>query len=119
MKRTNERRLWGLLTLGGVLEVGWAVALGYSKGLTEPLCILAIVVFMGMSMYLLGIAIDGGLPSGTAYAVWVGIGAVGTMIVSILLGNEVANIAKVLCVAAIVGGVLGLQVAGNGATVAD
>ncbi len=99
---------WTILLVAGLLEVGWAVGLKLSNGLSKPgisaLTILAMIASMG----LLGVAVRT-LPLGTAYAVWTGIGAVGAVLLGILLFNEPATAGRLLCVAAIIGGIIGLK----------
>ncbi|NLL94461.1 MAG: multidrug efflux SMR transporter [Thermoplasmatales archaeon] len=102
-------RLWAWLFVAGLCEIVWAVALGYTNGLERPAYYVPVVVFLGISIYLLSKTMSEGLPTGTAYAVWVGIGAVGTMAVSIALGNEPATVPKLLFVGMIVAGIIGLQ----------
>lgn len=80
-------RAWLLLTIAGLLEVVWAIGLKKSDGFTRPLATSITVVAMISSMFLLGVAVKQ-LPVGTAYAVWVGIGAVGTFIVGAVVLGE-------------------------------
>jgi quaternary ammonium compound-resistance protein SugE len=102
---------WVLLFLAGLLEVGWAVGLKTNPGFTRPLpAVLTVAAILG-SMWLLALAMRA-LPLGTAYAVWVGIGAVGTVIAGVLLHGESLNAVKVLSVLAIIGGMAGLKAAG-------
>jgi len=108
MKECNK--LWMYLLIAGICEIIWAVSLGYSEGFTIPWYAAAVVIFLSISIYLLSKAINGGLPVGTAYAVWVGIGSVGTMAVSIILSNEPAAPLNMLFVGAIIIGIIGLQV---------
>ena len=95
--------------IAGLLEIVWAVALGMSDGLNRPEYLIVVVVFLGLSIYLLSLALEGGLPAGTAYSVWVGIGAVGTVAVSILTGMENATLLKIAFVTMIILGIIGLQ----------
>lgn len=107
----DERNLpWLHLLVAGLCEVVWAVALGYAGGLERPEFYIVVAVFLAMSIYLLSRAVGEGLPTGTAYAVWVGIGAVGTMTASIALGNEPVTSLKLVFVGIVVVGILGLQV---------
>jgi quaternary ammonium compound-resistance protein SugE len=102
---------WILLTIAGVLEICWAVALKYSDGLSRPLpAIVAIVSFVA-SMGLLALALRK-LPVGTAYAVWTGIGAVGTALLGVYLLGEVLTVAQMVSIALIVAGIVGLKVLG-------
>lgn len=99
---------WLLLILAGLLEVGWAVGLKYTEGFTRLWPSLATIAAMVLSLGLLGLAVKT-LPIGTAYAVWVGIGAAGTLALGILLLGEPASLPRLLSVALIVAGVVGLK----------
>jgi quaternary ammonium compound-resistance protein SugE len=99
---------WIILTIAGLFEIGWAVGLKYTEGFTRPVPTLLTGVSLVASMALLGWAIKT-LPLGTAYAVWTGIGAVGTAIVGILVFKEPATAARLVCLALIVSGILGLK----------
>ena len=99
---------WALLVLAGLFETGWAVGLKYTAGFTRPLPTLLTVAAMAISMGLLGL-VARQLPIGTAYAVWTGIGAVGTALVGIWLFGEAATALRLACLALIVAGVLGLK----------
>lgn len=104
---------WILLIVAGFMETVWAVAMDYSEGFTKILFDVIVIVFLCISMVLLSKALSMGLPVGTAYAVWTGIGAVGTIAVSILLGNEVATPLRMLFVGLIIFGIVGLQITSN------
>ena len=99
---------WLILLVAGLTEVGWAVGLKYTHGFTRPVPTAMTVVSMVLSLWLLGVAVRT-LPLGTAYAVWTGIGTVGTAILGIVLFNEPATGLRVLCVALIVTGIVGLK----------
>ena len=101
---------WLILLLAGVLEVGWAIGLKYTEGFTRLWPSIGTIVAMSVSLALLGIAMKS-LPVGTAYAVWVGVGAVGTVILGIVLLNEPANAARLISVGLIVAGIIGLKLA--------
>lgn len=101
---------WVILILAGLLEVGWAVGLKYSHGFTRPWISALTIAAMVGSVGLLGLALRN-LPLGTAYAIWTGIGTVGTVIFGILVLEEPASIARLVCIAMIVGGILGLKLA--------
>ena len=101
---------WILLILAGLFEVGWAVGLKYTDGFTRPLPTLATALAMVVSLGLLGIAMKS-LAVGTAYAVWVGVGAVGTAILGIVLFGEPANPGRIASLALIVAGIVGLRIA--------
>lgn len=99
---------WIILTVAGILEIGWAVGLKYSEGFTRPWPSAVTIATMVASMYLLAVAVRT-LPIGTAYAVWVGIGAAGTAVLGMVLFNEPRDAARMLCLALIVAGVVGLK----------
>ncbi len=99
---------WVVLLVAGVLEIGWAIGLKYTAGFTKPLPSVLTILAMIASMYLLAVAVKT-LPIGTGYAVWTGIGTVGAAILGIVLLGESASIARLLCIALIVGGIIGLK----------
>ncbi len=99
---------WVLLFLAGLCEVGWAIGLKYTDGFTRLWPTVGTVISMAVSVWLLGIAMKS-LPMGTAYSVWVGIGAVGTVILGIVLLGEPANPGRIISISLIVLGVLGLK----------
>ena len=99
-----------ILAIAGLFETGWAIGLKYTDGFTKPWPTLWTVLSMIISLWLLGIAMKS-LPVGSAYAVWVGIGAVGTVILGIMLLDEPANPARLVSVALIIAGIIGLKLA--------
>lgn len=99
---------WVYLTLAGLLEIGWAVGLKSSHGFTRLWPSVATLVAMAASLLLLALAVRT-LPLGTAYAIWTGIGAVGTVVVGIAIFGEPATAARLGCVALIVAGIVGLK----------
>jgi quaternary ammonium compound-resistance protein SugE len=101
---------WGMLFVAGLLEVGWAVGLKYTRGFTELWPTVGTIVALVGSMTLLGLAVRT-LPLGTAYAVWTGIGTVGTAILGIALFQEPATAWRLLFIGLIVAGILGLKAA--------
>src|SRR5687768_16999299 len=101
---------WIILVLAGLFEVGWAIGLKYTDGFTKLWPTLGTVGAMVISLGLLGIAMKS-LPVGTAYAIWVGVGAVGTVILGIILLGEPANAARLISVALIIAGIIGLKLA--------
>lgn len=101
---------WVILVLAGLFEVGWAIGLKYTEGFTRLWPTLWTVSAMLISLWLLGIAMKS-LPVGTAYSVWVGVGAVGTVILGIVLLGEPANAARLISVALIIAGIIGLKLA--------
>jgi quaternary ammonium compound-resistance protein SugE len=101
---------WVILVIAGLFEVGWAIGLKYTEGFTRPWASAGTVLAMIVSVWLLGIAMNS-LPVGTAYSVWVGVGAVGTVALGILLFGEPANPARLVSVALILVGIVGLKLA--------
>lgn len=99
---------WMILVTAGLFEIGWAIGLKYTDGFTKFWPTVGTVLAMIISLGLLGVAMKT-LPVGTAYAVWVGVGAVGTAILGIVLLGESANIARLLSLALIVMGIIGLK----------
>lgn len=99
---------WVILVLAGILEIGWAVGLKYTAGFTRFWPSLATVSAMAVSLVLLGLAVRT-LPLGTAYAVWTGIGTVGTVFVGMLLFGESASPIRLACVCLILCGIVGLK----------
>lgn len=99
---------WLILFVAGLTEIGWAVGLKYTQGFTRPMPTALTVVAMVASLWLLGLAVRT-LPLGTAYAIWTGIGTVGTVVVGILIFNEPATTLRIVCVALIVSGIVGLK----------
>jgi quaternary ammonium compound-resistance protein SugE len=101
---------WLILVLAGLFEIGWAIGLKYTDGFTRLWPTVGTVLAMVISLGLLGIAMKS-LPVGTAYAVWVGVGAVGTAILGIVLLGEPANAGRLLSLALILAGIIGLKLA--------
>ncbi len=99
---------WVLLVAAGILEIGWAIGLKYTDGFTRLWPSIWTIAAMIVSMYLLALAART-LPIGTAYAVWVGIGAAGAMLLGMVLLGEPRSAARILCVGLIVAGVVGLK----------
>jgi quaternary ammonium compound-resistance protein SugE len=100
---------WIILLVAAVFEVGWAIGLKYTHGFTKLWPSVVTLAMMGTSLYLLALAARA-LPIGTAYAVWTGIGAVGTATLGMVLFNEPATVARIVCMLLIVGGIAGLKV---------
>lgn len=101
---------WFLLLVAGLMEVGWAIGLKYTEGFTRFWPSAFTLAAMVASVVLLGIAMKT-LPVGTSYAVWVGIGAVGTAILGIVLFDEPANAGRLLSLGLILAGIIGLKLA--------
>jgi quaternary ammonium compound-resistance protein SugE len=100
---------WTLLFIAAALEIVWAVSLKFTDGFTRLWPSVGVIAAIAASIALLAFAARG-LPIGTAYAVWSGIGAAGTAIVGILLFNEPANLSRLVCLTLIIAGVVGLKV---------
>ncbi|OJW95514.1 quaternary ammonium compound efflux SMR transporter SugE [Thiobacillus sp. 65-1402] len=101
---------WAILFVAGLLEIGWAIGLKYTDGFTRFWPTVGTATAMVASLILLGIAMRT-LPVGTAYAVWVGVGAVGTALLGIVLLGEAVNAARIFSLALIVAGIVGLKLA--------
>jgi quaternary ammonium compound-resistance protein SugE len=104
---------WLLLFIAGLFEIAWAIGLEYSDGLSEPIPTAGTVAALLISMILLARAVQD-LPIGTAYAVWTGIGAVGTASLGIVLFDEPATSARLLFISVIVFGIVGLHLVSGG-----
>jgi quaternary ammonium compound-resistance protein SugE len=99
---------WFYLSIAGLLEIGWAIGVKYTEGFTRLLPSLGTLACMAGSIALYGLALKT-LPVGTAYAVWAGIGAVGTALLGIALLGEPATALRLLCIGLIVSGIIGLK----------
>jgi quaternary ammonium compound-resistance protein SugE len=99
---------WFILLIAGAFEVGWAVGLKYTEGFTRPWPTLAAVLAMAISLGLLGVALKS-LPVGTAYAIWVGVGALGTAIAGTLLFGETMSAARMASLSLLLAGIVGLK----------
>jgi quaternary ammonium compound-resistance protein SugE len=100
---------WVVLFVAGLFEIGWAVGLKYTEGFTRPWPTIGTVISVVLSMGLLGVALRT-LPVGTGYAVWTGIGTVGTAVLGIILFREPATAGRLFCIALIVAGIVGLKI---------
>lgn len=101
---------WFILVAAGLLEIGWAIGLKYTDGFTRVGPTIATLVAMVASVWLLSIGMRT-LPVGTAYSVWVGVGAIGTVALGIVLFGEPASAARLFSVGLIVAGIVGLKLA--------
>ncbi len=101
---------WFLLFLAGLFEIGWAVGLKYTDGFTRLTPTILTVISMVISIALLGLAVKT-LPMGTAYAVWTGIGTVGTVLLGIWLLGDPATLVRLACIGLLVAGIAGLKLA--------
>jgi len=99
---------WTFLFFAGLFEIGWAIGLKYTEGFTRPLPTVLTVLSMIVSLGLLGLALKT-LPVGTAYAIWTGIGTVGTALLGIWLLGEPATALRLACIGLIVSGIVGLK----------
>jgi quaternary ammonium compound-resistance protein SugE len=99
---------WGILLVAGLFEIGWAIGLKYTEGFSRLWPSVWTILSMILSVGLLGVAMKT-LPVGTAYAVWVGVGAIGTAILGMLLFSEPANAARLLSLTLILAGIVGLK----------
>ena len=104
----RDRMAWILLVVSGFMETAWATSLERSHGFSKPLPTVLFVITLALSMGGLGWALRS-IPVGTGYAVWVGIGAVGTALVGMIWLGESASVGRVLCLVLIVAGVVGLR----------
>ncbi len=101
---------WVLVVLAGLLETGWALGLKYSDGFTKPVPTALTIIGALASFWLLSLAMKS-LPVGTAYAVWVGIGTVGTAVMAVILLGEPVNALRVAGIALIIAGIAALKLA--------
>jgi quaternary ammonium compound-resistance protein SugE len=99
---------WLVLVAAGLFEIGWAVGLKYTDGFTRPWPTIATIAAMIVSLGLLGLALRS-LPLGTAYAVWTGVGTIGTALLGIVLFDESADVLRLVCIGLIVAGIVGLK----------
>lgn len=103
---------WAILVVAGLFEVGWAVGLKYSEAFTRFWPSVATAAALAASMVLLAIALRT-LPLGTAYTIWTGIGAIGTVVLGIALFGEPATAARLSCIGLILVGIVGLKLSTN------
>ncbi len=101
---------WVILVIAGLFETGWAIGLKYTEGFTRLWPTIWTILAMIVSLWLLGIAMKS-LPVGTAYSIWVGVGAVGTVILGIVLLGEPANAGRLISISFIIAGIIGLKLA--------
>lgn len=104
---------WLILVLAGLFEIGWAIGLKYTAGFTRLWPTVWTALSMLISVWLLGLAMKS-LPVGTAYSVWVGVGAIGTVILGIVLFQEPANSGRLISVGLIIAGIVGLKLSTPG-----
>jgi quaternary ammonium compound-resistance protein SugE len=99
---------WTLLFVAGLFEIGWAIGLKYTEGFTRIVPTVLTAASMLVSVLLLGLAARS-LPIGTAYAVWTGVGAIGTAILGVILFREPVTVARLVCLGLIFAGIIGLK----------
>lgn len=99
---------WIYLVIAGFFEVGWAIGLKYSQGFTKILPSILTVIGMAASFYFLSLSLRT-LPIGNAYAIWTGIGTIGTVVLGIILFKEPINVMRMICILFVVIGILGLK----------
>jgi len=109
---SNPTVAWALIAVSGLLEIAFAMSVQYSGGFTRLVPSTLALVFGGLSVYLMSLSLAV-IPIGTAYAVWGGIGAVGTVLVGLLVLGEAATPGRLVCLAMIVAGIVGLQLQGT------
>lgn len=100
---------WFYLFIAGIAEIGWALGMKYTEGFTKPVPTILTLAVMAVSIFFLGLAVKQ-LPLGTAYAVWTGIGTIGTVVLGIWLFNEPSDIVRLGCIGLIVVGIIGLKI---------
>ncbi|HEX7008532.1 MAG TPA: quaternary ammonium compound efflux SMR transporter SugE [Phycisphaeraceae bacterium] len=100
---------WIYLIIAGLLEIGWAIGIKYAKGWTRPIPSVLTIAAMIVSFYLLAQAVRT-LPIGTGYAIWTGIGAAGAAIAGMILFKEPATAGRLICIALILAGIVGLRI---------
>ena len=105
--------VWLILLLAGLFETAWAIGLKYTDGFSRLWPTVGTLVAMAISVILLAHAMKT-LPVGTAYAIWTGIGAVGAVIMGIILFHEPATVARMICLGLIISGIIGLKIVGTG-----
>lgn len=101
-------KLWIYIFIGGIFETLWATTMSFSNVFTDPFWTIVTILILPISVIFLYKALDGGLPSGQSYSVWVGIGAIGAVIVSILMG-DVPNLMGFFFLGVLIAGVIGLN----------
>lgn len=103
---------WIILVIAGLFEIGWAIGLKYTESFTRLWPTIGTVLAMIISLWLLGIAMKS-IPVGTAYSVWVGVGAIGTVILGIVLLGEPVNLARIISLILIITGIIGLKLSAS------
>lgn len=101
---------WLIIILGGVFQIIWAIGLDYTEGFTHIPWDIIVIIFVFLSIWCLSFSMKTGIPMSTAYTVWIGIGVVGTIVVSAILGLETISLMMALFLAVTVGGIIGLKI---------
>ncbi|MFA6804606.1 MAG: multidrug efflux SMR transporter [Candidatus Methanomethylophilaceae archaeon] len=100
---------WTYIAIGGLFETGWAITLKMSNGFTDWIWLIPTAVLLVISTLLLNKGLVASLPAGSAYSVWVGIGAIGSLIAGLILFNDSLTVSKMICVVLIIAGVIGIE----------
>ena len=100
---------WFYLLIAGISEIGWAIGMKYTDGFSKPVPTILTLAIMAVSVVFLALAVKH-LPLGTAYAIWTGIGTLGTVVLGIWLFNEPSDLIRLLCIGLIIVGIVGLKV---------
>lgn len=101
---------WLMIIMGGIFQIIWAIGLDYSEGFKNIMWDLIVILFVFLSIWCLSYGMKSGIPMSTSYTVWIGLGVVGTILVSAILGLETITWAMAVFLAIIVGGVVGLKI---------
>ncbi len=109
MELQNKAMAWVIIVIGGFFQVGWSVGLNYTDGMTNLIWDVIVVVSLIISMLCLSIPMKSGIPMGTAYAVWIGIGVILTIITSAIIGIEEINLGMVVFMLVAIVGIVGLK----------
>ncbi|MDR1404258.1 MAG: QacE family quaternary ammonium compound efflux SMR transporter [Candidatus Methanoplasma sp.] len=109
MNEVGEKFGWLAIILGGILQIVWAIGLDYTDGFVNVFWDAVVIVFLFLSIWCLSFSMKAAIPVSTAYTVWIGLGVVGTIAVSAILGLETLNLVTAVFLAVIVGGVIGLK----------
>ena len=103
---------WFYLFIAGILEIAWAIGLKYSEGFSKPFVSVITIILMLFSFFFLSQALKT-IPVGTGYAIWTGIGVIGTTILGIILFNEPKDFVRIICILLILSGLIGLKLTSN------
>ncbi len=109
MQKDSKTLSWLIIILGGFFQVGWSVGLNYTNGMTNIIWDVIVIVSLIISMLCLSIPMKRGIPMGTAYAVWIGIGVILTIVTSAIIGLETINLGMVAFMLVAIVGIVGLK----------